>query len=74
MVIGGFTRAVSNLAGLSGERDRTSARGQREGSEQLKRDPVCGIYVAPSASVTKEVRGKTIYFCSEECRDKYGEG
>jgi YHS domain-containing protein len=37
----------------------------------LKKDPVCGTYVAVSASVTKMVDGRAVYFCSKDCRDKY---
>jgi YHS domain-containing protein len=38
---------------------------------ELKRDPVCGTYVAAATSLTREVKGQTHYFCSKECRDKY---
>ena len=38
---------------------------------ELKKDPVCGTYVSPDASVTKRIDGKTVYFCSPACRDKY---
>jgi YHS domain-containing protein len=38
---------------------------------ELKRDPVCGTYVAASNSVRKVVKGETLYFCSPECREKY---
>ncbi len=40
-------------------------------SAELKKDPVCGTYVAAGASVTSVVGGQTMYFCSEECRSKY---
>ncbi len=38
---------------------------------ELKRDPVCGTYIASSNSVRKVINGETLYFCSPECRDKY---
>jgi YHS domain-containing protein len=38
----------------------------------LKKDPVCGAYVSPAASVTSKIKGELVHFCSEECRDKYG--
>lgn len=38
---------------------------------ELKKDPVCGTYVAPATSVTKTVKGEQLYFCSTACRDKY---
>ena len=37
----------------------------------LKKDPVCGTYVAASTGITRQSHGETLYFCSEECRDKY---
>ncbi len=46
------------------------AAGPRAGGE-LKKDPVCGIYVAPATCVTKTVKGQQFYFCSTACRDKY---
>lgn len=39
--------------------------------EALKKDPVCGTFVAPSAALRKTVRGETFFFCSPECRDKF---
>lgn len=39
--------------------------------EALKRDPVCGTFVAPSSALHKTVNGETYYFCSAECRDKF---
>lgn len=40
-------------------------------ARELKRDPVCGTYIAAAASVRKIVKGETLYFCSPNCRDKY---
>lgn len=39
---------------------------------ELKKDPVCGTYVPVAASVTRSVNGQVFYFCSKECRDRYG--
>jgi len=38
---------------------------------ELKKDPVCGTYVAVDTSVSKRINGQTFYFCSPACRDKY---
>ena len=38
---------------------------------ELKKDPVCGIYVSTAVSVTRNIDGELFYFCSKECRDKY---
>jgi YHS domain-containing protein len=40
-------------------------------AEALKKDPVCGTYLASSSAVQKTVGGVTYYFCSAECRDKF---
>ncbi len=37
----------------------------------LVQDPVCGTYVALETSLKKIIKGKVVYFCSEECKDKY---
>jgi hypothetical protein len=41
------------------------------GPEALKKDPICGTFVAPSAALHKDKSGQTYYFCSPECRDKF---
>jgi len=38
---------------------------------ELKKDPVCGAYVSTASSVSRSIKGQLIYFCSDECRDKY---
>jgi YHS domain-containing protein len=38
---------------------------------ELKKDPVCGTYVPITASLTRNVNGQVLYFCSKECRDRY---
>ncbi len=38
---------------------------------ELKKDPVCGTYVSPAASLSRNVGSEVVYFCSKECRDKY---
>jgi YHS domain-containing protein len=40
-------------------------------SDALKKDPVCGTFIAASTSLHKTVGGQTYYFCSTECRDKF---
>ena len=34
-------------------------------------DPVCGMKVDRTRAVRAEVDGRTVYFCSERCRDEY---
>lgn len=40
-------------------------------SGELKKDPVCGIYISTATSLKKTVQGETVHFCSIACRDKY---
>ncbi len=39
--------------------------------EEMMRDPVCGTYVPASQAVTLKQEKETLYFCSEECREKF---
>lgn len=39
--------------------------------EEMIRDPQCGTYVPRNDAVKTEIKGKSHYFCSPECRDKY---
>jgi len=37
-----------------------------------QKDPVCGMDVDPNkASATSQKQGKTYYFCSESCKQKF---
>ena len=40
---------------------------------KLVRDPVCGTFVAPSTALSLTSGGATHYFCSEDCRRKFGQ-
>ena len=39
--------------------------------EEMIQDPECGTYVPRNDAVKAQVKGKTQYFCSNDCRDKY---
>lgn len=65
-VIALITRAVS------GQREpRASVSREPVSAGELKKDPVCGTYIAASSSVKLSEKGETIHFCSTGCRDKY---
>ncbi|HLH41601.1 MAG TPA: YHS domain-containing protein [Bryobacteraceae bacterium] len=40
-------------------------------SGELKKDPVCGTFIAASSSLQKTFGGETYYFCSAACRDQF---
>jgi YHS domain-containing protein len=69
MVIGIIMRGASEaLTGSS-----TPRHGQTPPAPggDLKRDPVCGTYVAEAASIKRSAGGQVYYFCSPECRDRF---
>lgn len=39
--------------------------------EDLIEDPVCRKHIPVSQAYTKEIAGKTYYFCSKECCEKF---
>ena len=38
---------------------------------QMARDPVCGTFVLPGSAVTLVEGRARLYFCSDDCREKY---
>jgi YHS domain-containing protein len=70
IILKGFSDLVRPAA--SGPPGGTSrGTGQVPTSDALKKDPVCGTFIAASTSLKKTVNGETYYFCSTECRDKF---
>ena len=64
---------VRRVAGLRARSTR-APRVERRPAASLKtlyQDPVCGIYVAEDISCKLEESGKTLHFCSKECRMRY---
>ena len=48
--------------------------GQREpAAVQLVRDPICGVFVVPGKALTSGSGTATRYFCSEKCRQQWGQ-
>lgn len=58
-------RGVLEGAGMLGSGSRQAP------SVKLVRDPVCGVFVAPSTALVARARGETAYFCSEKCRREW---
>jgi YHS domain-containing protein len=40
-------------------------------TRKLVRDPVCGMHLAAGLAITERQSGEVLYFCSEECREKF---
>lgn len=66
-VIKWIVQFVSALFAAPAQSKRTS---DPSAPQQLKKDPVCGTFVAPSA-LQKTKDGHIYYFCSAACRDKF---
>lgn len=71
-VLKGFGAATSNAF----QQQQQQPRGQQPPPDapragELHKDPVCGTYVSESTSFRRQLSGKTIYYCSDACRDKH---
>jgi YHS domain-containing protein len=66
-----FGEMVSPSSGPSGTSGRSASSPGSPTVESLHKDPVCGTFVAPSTAWQKAVGGKTYYFCSIDCREKF---
>lgn len=53
------------------EKKEQTFRRQGQIIEEMLQDPVCGTYVPAGQAVTLTRAKETLYFCSEECREKY---
>jgi YHS domain-containing protein len=58
------------IAALGGTSD--TGRKPRTSAVKLVRDPVCGTYVTPRTALSLTQGTRTYYFCSEQCRSKFG--
>lgn len=47
------------------------SQGAVEVDDVLVQDPVCKTYIAQRSAIALKTDGKTRYFCSEACRDRY---
>ncbi len=52
---------------------RPNAEGQSPAASpnNMVKDPVCGMYMDSRLAIRMEKRKETLYFCSEDCKNKY---
>ena len=67
---------IARLFGTGRKASRKRARGGSSGVRatvrgRMVKDPQCGIYVATDLAVRTRRKNTDLYFCSEECRDKF---
>jgi uncharacterized protein len=64
-----FRRLLSSL--LGGSKKSQPSENPVNASNQMVKDPVCGMYMDSRLAVRLENRRENYYFCSEECKEKY---
>lgn len=64
-------RGAQKAAPVPPSQPKEPASSPRQKAEEMALDPVCGSYVPLSAAVKSTDGGKTVYFCSEECRERF---
>lgn len=52
-------------------RSRVYSEGKKELVNEMVQDPHCGVYVARKEAYSIRVGNDLLYFCSEECCQKY---
>jgi YHS domain-containing protein len=72
-VMRGFGSAASSAFQQQQQQRPGQAEPPKETSRagELHKDPVCGTYVSESTSFRRQLSGKTIYYCSDACRQKH---
>jgi len=75
MVIGVVAKLfASSVSGDAGKQGGGRRRAQVPAGGVLQKDPVCGTFVPVDSSKKLTAGGETLYFCSDECMQKYQEG
>ena len=69
LVARAFWRVVDGIMEAAGGVERRQR--VRPPGVKLVRDPVCGTFVTPGASLSLTAGGSTHYFCSEKCRAEF---
>jgi YHS domain-containing protein len=64
-----FRRLLVSLLGTAKKNQPTG--NSTIASNQMVKDPVCGMYMDSRLAVRLESKRENFYFCSEECKNKY---
>jgi len=65
-------RLVNNMGAGGADRQQPIDVPSDAVSRKLVRDPVCGMHVAEGLALAERSSGgEPVYFCSEECRNKF---
>lgn len=64
-------RVLKSLIGSGGSRREMAETETLPVDDVMVKDPVCETYFPKKDGVKAVVKGETLYFCSETCRDVY---
>ncbi|MBA3030983.1 MAG: YHS domain-containing protein [Desulfobacteraceae bacterium] len=65
-------RILKSLVGKNSQKGNAGYDyGRPEPENVLIKDPVCGVYFPKKDGISLREKGKEIYFCSQECKDKH---
>ena len=74
LVARAFWRLMDGVLEAAGITQRRRTGSTTSPAVKLVRDPVCGTYVTPGNALTLTKGATTHYFCSEDCRRRFGSG
>ena len=74
LAVWAFWRMVDGvIEALGGQPSKRRATARRQASPvKLARDPVCGTWVSPRDARSLKTGSAVQYFCSDECRRRFG--
>ena len=64
-------RIVNSMGGAATGRQQPIDVPSDAVSRKLVRDPVCGMHWAEGLAIAEHSGGEPVFFCSEECRNKF---
>jgi len=72
-VMKGFGAAAANAFQQQAQQQQPPQPQAQETARtgELHKDPVCGTYVSETTSFRRQLSGKTVYYCSDACRQKH---
>jgi YHS domain-containing protein len=64
-------RVVDSMGAAAANRQQPIDVASDTVSRKLVRDPVCGMHLAEGLAIAERSGGEPVFFCSEECRNKF---
>ena len=74
MVVRAVWRLLYGIAAGMSAHESAARPSPPERGVAMVRDPVCGTFVVPAAALILKAAGRDLYFCSDECRQRYSGG